>query len=131
MPQNCEMQSCQWYQARSHEFAMGGGVFWRLETTSNDLDPDFGWSSNRLSHFFVQIYVISVQKKRSSARLKPSFSGRNHSRFLTNSHRQCQWGVFSFLVQKSASKVLKRVCILFRPMWGGYSPPPTFPWLRY
>ena len=41
---------------------------------------------------------------RSSSRLEPNFSGRYHIRFLTNSHRQ---GLFSFLVQKSAFKVLK------------------------
>ena len=33
-------------QASSQEFAKGGGgLFRRLETTANDLDPDFGRSS--------------------------------------------------------------------------------------
>ena len=41
-------------QARSQEFAMGGGegLVWMLEITSNDLDPDFDRSSLRLSRFF-------------------------------------------------------------------------------
>ena len=36
-------------QASSQKFAFGGGLFWRLETTLNNLDPDFHWSSLRLS----------------------------------------------------------------------------------
>ena len=28
-----------------------GGLFWSLETTSNNLDPDFDWSSIKLSRF--------------------------------------------------------------------------------
>ena len=38
-------------QARSQEFAMEGVVL-GVETTSNDLDPDFGRSSLGLSRFF-------------------------------------------------------------------------------
>ena len=64
---------------------MWGGVFWRLETTSNDLDLDFDRDSIELSRFLspnigdllqkkgihknwdsfsVQIYVISKKKKK-------------------------------------------------------------------
>ena len=38
-------------QVRCQKFALGG-LFWRLETTTNDLDLDFDWSSFRLSRFF-------------------------------------------------------------------------------
>ena len=42
---------CSPSQACSQEFAMGG-LFWELETTANDLDPDFDQSSIRLRRFF-------------------------------------------------------------------------------
>ena len=43
-------------QARSQEFALGGGgrLLWRLEKVSNNLDPDFNRSLIRLSRFTVQ-----------------------------------------------------------------------------
>ena len=44
---------CSPSQARSQEFAMGGGLFWRLETIANDLDPDFDQSLIRLRRLFV------------------------------------------------------------------------------
>ena len=72
-------------QARSQEFAMKG-LFWRQETT------DFGSSSIRLSLIFCPNLGDLQKKKRSSAKLKPSFSGQNLIRILTNFHRQCQWG---------------------------------------
>ena len=69
-------------------FALGRGLFRRLETTSNDVDPDFGRSSLRCSRFFrpnsgdppkkkvfTEIQSIFLadfrwsQKKRSSARI--------------------------------------------------------------
>ena len=40
------------WQARSQEFAVGGGIIQRLETTSNDLIPDFDRFSRRLSRFY-------------------------------------------------------------------------------
>ena len=46
----------------------GEGLFWRLETTSNDLDPDFRWSSLRLSRF-LSPNSDDLQKKRSSPKL--------------------------------------------------------------
>ena len=36
-------------QERSQEFAVGGGLFWRLQTKSDDIDPDFDWASLRLA----------------------------------------------------------------------------------
>ena len=40
------------WQARSQEFAVGGGIIQWLETTSNDLIPDFDRFSRRLSRFY-------------------------------------------------------------------------------
>ena len=62
-------------------------------------------SSLKRDGFSAQYQVIFKQKKRSSSRLKPSFSSLYRIRFLTNSHRQYYWG--EGLVQKTASKVLK------------------------
>ena len=126
------------------------GVFWRLEATSNDLDLDFNRSSIELSRFLspnigdlqqkkgihqnwdafsVQIYVISTKK--SSAKLKPSFFVWNHIWSLTNYHRQYHWvggGLFSFLVQKSASKLPKTGCFAYSSgQWGAIAPPPPPP----
>ena len=101
-----------------------GGLFWRLEATSNDLDPDFNRSSLRLSQFFCPNLcdLQKKKKKRSSARL--SLSGRNHIRSLTTSYRQYHWGGgYSVFWAKIGLKNAKNgvFCILFRPM-GGYSP---------
>ena len=41
-----------------------GGVFWRLETTSNDLDLDFDRSSIELSRFLSPNIGDLLQKKR-------------------------------------------------------------------
>ena len=117
---------------------------WSLETTSNDLDTDFARSSITLSRFLCpnlgdppQKKIVfpskfrrsPKRKKRSSASLKPSSSGQNHIRSLTNFHRQTQWGepgLFSFSVQKSVSKVLKTgYFAYFSGQWGGYCPPRT------
>ena len=37
---------------------MKGGLLWKLETTANDLDPDFDRSLIRLRRFFCQIYIF-------------------------------------------------------------------------
>ena len=42
----------------------GGGVFWRLETTSNDLDLDFDRDSIELSRFLSPNIGDLLQKKR-------------------------------------------------------------------
>ena len=118
-----------------------------LETTSNNLDPDFDWSSLRFGRLFFpnlgdlkkkkrsslklrQFFcpnLGNLKKKRSSSWLKARFFGRYHIRFFTNSHRQYHWGgggLFPFLVQKSASKVLETGCFVFSSgQWGSSSPP--------
>ena len=106
-------------QARSQEFPIRGGLFWRVETTSNYLDPDFDRSSIRLSRF-LSPNLRDPPKKRSSARLKPSFSGQNHIRPLTNSHRQANGGAIFVFGAKIGLKSAKNgvFCILFRPMGG-------------
>ena len=50
-------------QARSQEFSMGEGLFWKLGATSNDLDPDFDWSSLRLRRFFCPNFDDLRKKK--------------------------------------------------------------------
>ena len=143
-------------QARSQEFAMGGWrLFWRLETTSNDLDPHFDrslqyldwvgflskfrWSPKKeKKKFFIQIESVFLSKFRWYPENKKVFSQTEAQFFwlkwhrpLTNSHRQYQWGTAIFVF--SAKIGLKSAksgafCILFSPM-AGYSLPP--PWPRY
>ena len=49
-------------QVRSQEFAVWE-LFWRLETTPKDLDPDFDWSLLKLGQFFCP-NLGDVQKKK-------------------------------------------------------------------
>ena len=41
-----------------------GGLFWKLETPANDLDPDFDQSLTRLRRFFCQTQMISPPQKK-------------------------------------------------------------------
>ena len=61
--------------ARSQEFAKGGGLFWKLEKTVNELDPNFHQSWIKLRRFFCQNQVIS--KKKGLLQNGNGFSGRN------------------------------------------------------
>ena len=97
-----------WHQARSQEFAMRGRLFWRMETISNDLDPDFDRSSLRLSRFFCP-NGGDLRKKKEG--LQPDWSPISPVEFTSG-----PWSIlfvnsngwlFSFLVQKSATTVLK------------------------
>ena len=136
-----------------------GGVFWRLETTSNDLDLDFDRDSIELSRFLspnigdflqkkgihknwdsfsVQIYVISKKKKKkeekkSSARLKRDFCSKSHLILdQLSSPIPLGGGLFSFLVQKLASKVPKTGCFAYSSgQWGAIAPFPPPLWLHY
>ena len=132
---------------------MGGRLFWRLKTTSNDLDPDFNRQSLRLRRFFLPNFgdlqkkrkkssvrfrrlfcsnlddLQKERKKRSSARLKSSFSVRNSGPWpllIANANGRIIFAFRPKIGIKSAEKVV--FCKLFRPM-GGYSPHPS--WLRY
>ena len=108
---------------------MGEGLFRRLETTSNELDPDFGRSSLRLSRF-VCPKLGDLKKEKVFSQAKTLFSGRNHIKSLINSHRQFQWGRGAIFVlgAKIGLKSTKNVvfCILFRPMGGGGDSPPGY-----
>ena len=117
----------QW-QARSQEFAMRG-LFWRLETTSNNHDPDFGQSSLRLSRFFCPNLGV-LQKKR-----RKVFSQIEAQFFWSNSHQVHDQfsspipmgGTIFVCSTKIGLKSAKNgvFCILFRPI-GGCSPPPGY-----
>ena len=50
-------------QARSQEFALGGGLFWIVEKMLNDLDPDFTQSLISLSRFFFVQNEVKSKKK--------------------------------------------------------------------
>ena len=121
----------------------GGGLFWKLETTVNELDPNFHQSWISLRRFFCQNQVISKKKK---------VFTQIQSVFLTN----FRWGPgktnFTFQVQITASpsqlllpnpvggaififgakiglKSTKSVvvCILFRPILFRLKPPLATP----
>ena len=139
----------------------GGGVFWRLETTSNDLDLDFDRDSIELSRFLSSNIGDLLQKKRYpqklglffgpnlrdlkkkkkkkkkkkySARLKPDFCSKSHLILyqLSSPIPLGGGGLFSFLVQKSASKVPKTGCFAYSSgQWGARAPPPPPLWLHY
>ena len=123
-------------QARSQDFAVCGGVFWRLETTSNYLDLDFDRSSIKLSRFLspnvgdlpqkkgihqnwdafsVQIYVISKKKKKFFSQAATQFFWSKSHLILDQLSSPIPLGgvIFSFLVQKSASKVPKTGCFAY------------------
>ena len=61
-------------QARRGKFGLGGGLFWTVEKTINDLDPDFTQSLISLSRFFVLNKVISPPPKKSLHPNSVSFS---------------------------------------------------------
>ena len=97
--------------------------------------PKFRWPQKKKKKIFTQIESVYFspnlgdlrKKKRSSTRLKPSFSDLNYIRSLTNSHRQCQWGAIFVFSAKIGLKSAKNgvFCILFRAMeWGTVVPPP-------
>ena len=132
-------------QARSQEFALGG-LFWRLETISNDLDPNFDRSliglsrlfcpnsgdlkkkkglSPKLRRFSVQSKVIS--KKRALDRLKqPSFLVKITSGptpiLIANTFGG---GIFVFKAKFGFKSAKNGVfCIVFTPMGGNCPPVP-------
>ena len=114
-------------QVRSQEFAVGE-LFWRLETTPKDLDPDFDWSLLKLGQFFCPNLGDVQKKKRSSFWLEASFSWSGITSgswliLIANTIRE----LFSFLEQKLASKVLKTWYFAYSlGQWrGGARAPPT------
>ena len=81
---------------------MGG-----LETTSNDLDTDFSRSSLRLSRFFgPNLGDLPPPKKKIFSETETQFLWSNTHQVLDQfSSPMTMGGLFSFLVQTSASKV--------------------------
>ena len=130
---------------------MGGSCFWG-GTTSNDLDPDFHWTSLRLSRFlipnlgdlqkkrappklkrFFRPNSSDLIKKRSSSRLKNSFSGPYHLRFQTSSHHTSSHNtiggaIFVFNAKIGLKSGIKTgYFAYFSRQWGGgarTTPPP-------
>ena len=62
-------------QARCQKFALGGRLFWRLETTSNNLDPDSHWSSLTLNRF-LSPNSGGFQKKKVFTEIKTVFQSK-------------------------------------------------------
>ena len=109
---------------------MGGGVFWRLEATSNDLDPDFDRSSLRLSRFFCPNLDDFQKKKLFSWAEAQFFWSKSHQVLAHLSSSIRMGGLFLFLVQKLVSKMLKTGYFAYSSgQWGATAPLP--PWLRY
>ena len=129
----------------------GGGRFWRLETTSNDFDPDFDQSSFRLSRFFcpkikkkglhtdwvvfvffVQIQVISKKQKNKKG-LQPCWSpaflveitSGPWPILIANGNGGRAIFVFSAKIGLKSTKN-GVFCILFRPMGETIPPHPPF-----
>ena len=112
------------FQARSQEFALGGGLFWILKKASNDLDPDFYRCLISLSWFYrVQIEVIQsfiLTNLKWDPGEKLQLCGSNNSKSFATSDRQSRWGTIFIFGAKIGHKNAKNVvfCIFFRPMGG-------------
>ena len=82
------------------------GVLRKLETTSNNLDPDFDRSSIRLSRILCR-NIGDLHKKKVFSQAKIQFFKSKSHQVLDQFPSPIPGGeLFSFLVQKSASKVL-------------------------
>ena len=136
-------------QTRSQDLEKGG-LFWKTEKCANDLDPIFHCSwisftrfvrklrrnfSEKLGNskvFSAQNQVVSKKKKKIFTEFETDFSAR-----IVNPN---VWGegcfpmgwLFSIFHKKTASKPRKKCDFAyFTSQWGGSSPPPPLPWLRY
>ena len=132
----------------------GGGLLWRLEATSNELDPDFDWSAFRLSrHFcrnlgdlqqkkkvFTVIETVFLSKSWRSPNKKKKQKKRLHSGwnpvFVVNitsgfwailNANTIRGATFVFSAKIRLKSTKNRVfCVLFRSM-GKSRPPPSPP----
>ena len=106
-----------------------GGLFWRLKTKLNDLDPDFDWSSLRLKRFFSQNHVISKKEEGLHVGWDALFlvhiiSGSSPSLIPITFGE----AIFVFSAEISLKSAKNTVfCILFRPMGKTRVPPPPPP----
>ena len=86
-------------QSHNQEFALGGrrgGLFWILEKTSNNLDPDLNRSLIRLSRDSRPKWSDLQKKKKNNFRWGPTkelqLSRPNQSKSFTTSDCQYHWG---------------------------------------
>ena len=107
------------------------GLFGRLETKSHDLNPHLDWSSQKLRRFFLPKIRYSQKKKVFIQALSEFFWSISHKVLYQFSSPIPLGGLFLFLVQNLASKVLKPGYFAYSSgQWGGSSPL-ALPWLRY
>ena len=113
------------------------GLFWKLETTVNELDPNFHQSWIRLRRFFCQNQMISRKKKKVFTQIQSVFltnlrwgpgkktplSGPNNSKSFTTSARQSYW--FGGKIGLKSTK--KWYFAYFSGQWGARAPPPPPP----
>ena len=112
-------------QARSQDFAKGGGLFRKLEATVNELDPNFHQSWIRLRRFFCQNQVIS-KKKKVFTNFGWTPRQKNSTILVQKTASPSQLllpiplgELFSFLEQTSALKALKTCYFAyFSVQWG-------------
>ena len=125
---------------------------WRLETTSNELDPDFDWSAFRLSRHFCRNLGDLQQKKKVFTVIETVFlskrgrspnnkkNKKKYKNVFIQAETQFLWsishqvfeqlstpipleGLFLFLVQKFVSKVLKTGYFAYSSgQWGKLDP---------
>ena len=121
-------------QARSQKFALGR-LFWRLETTSNGLDPNFCTSSLRLSRFLSQNSgdlkkkknLGALQQKNVVIQAETQFFWSIPCQLLDQFLSQIPLGgaIFVFSAKIGLKMAKNRVFwILFRPIGRSSSPPP-------
>ena len=111
-------------QPCSQEFA-SGGLFWRLETTSNDLDPDFDRSLIRLSQWWPPKKVFTKIETVFLSKVNPVFLVQITSGPTPILIAHTFGGaIFVFEAKISLKSAKNRVfCILFRPMGGAIALP--------
>ena len=133
---------CLCNQARSQEFALGGGgLFWILDETSNDLDPDFNRSLIGLSRFFRpktgclqkkslhpnpdsvsdQLWVRSKKNKTNSS-FVVQITASPSQLLLTNPFGESIFNFGAKIGLKSTKNVV--FCILLKPMREARAPRP-------
>ena len=98
-----------------------------------EIEPDFSPKIRNSKVFSAQNQVVSKEKnKRSSPKLSLIFRPKSEIQTFEGGLFSYGGGLFSIFHQKSVSKALKTCDFAyFTSQWGGSSPPPAPPWLRY
>ena len=119
----------------SQDLAKGGGLFWKLERTVNELDPNFHQSWIRLRRFFCQSQVIS--KKKIFTKIQTVFPAkirRSPKKKLGDLQKTKQkyfcspipfWGTVSIFGAQIGLKTLKTYYFAYCSGQWGCSPPPA------